>query len=229
MIKKLLASGALASAVVLMWGITAASAHHPEVAAVTVCYNNAPAIQVTSTAWDTTEGDAHRVNTNVQVHVTGPGIDQTLSGAFTGPTFSFVRTFVLPNSAMGQTLTVRATAVAPWGPSGEFGSEGTFRETTVTVQNPCPVSSTTTAASTTTTPATGGGTVTTTVSPTTVAPTTSQVATQVEGAVETPPAPAAGAQLAFTGANTTASVAAVLVLVAGGLVLVQVSRRRRTD
>ena len=58
-----------------------------------------------------------------------------------------------------------STAVVPWGPNGEFGSAGEFRETTVTAPNPCVVGNTTTTTTTT-------STTTTTAPPTTAPPTT---------------------------------------------------------
>jgi hypothetical protein len=214
MIKKLLAFVGAAVVVTLALGITAASAHHPDVVATNVCVNGTPSIQVTASAWVTDWGDDHRVNHNVRIDVTGNGVNLTGSGAFAGPSYAFTRTFAVAG-AEGKTLTVRATAVVPWGPNEEFGSAGTFSETTVTVANPCPVSTTTT---------------TTTPPSTTAAPTTT-VPTEVEAATETPPGDAGASvatqpNLAFTGSNTGPALLLGVLLLAGGIVLVRVGRRR---
>jgi hypothetical protein len=56
---------------------------------------------------------------------------------FVSPDYEARVVFEVPG-AIGDTLTVRATAVAPWGPNGEYGYAGTWRETTITVADVCP-------------------------------------------------------------------------------------------
>ncbi len=137
-----------------------ASAHHPEIQATPVCLTETTArITVTTRAWDTSEPD-HRVNTNVAVTIA----TQTFNGAFTAANgYQFSVAVTVP--ANGVTYVARATSIAPWGPNGEFGSAGEFRETTVTAPNPCPASTSTTTTTTSTT-------TTTTIPPTTAPPTT---------------------------------------------------------
>jgi len=146
-----------------------ASAHHPEIQASPACFNETSArITVTATAWTTPEAD-HRINPNVVVTIAG----QTFNGAFNaGNGYQFSVQITVP--ANGATYVARATAVAAWGPNGEFGSAGEFRETTVTVPTACVEGgTTTTTTSTTTTSTTTSTTVpTTTAPPTTAAPTT---------------------------------------------------------
>ena len=136
-----------------------ASAHHPEIQATSVCFSETTArITVTASAWTTPEAD-HRINTNVVITVA----NQTFNGAFTAANgYQFSATVDVP--ANGATYVARATAVTAWGPNGEFGSAGEFRETSVTVPTACVETGTTTTTTTSTT--------TTTVPPTTVPPTT---------------------------------------------------------
>jgi hypothetical protein len=137
-----------------------ASAHHPEIQATSVCFSETTArITVTASAWTTPEAD-HRINTNVVITVA----NQTFNGAFTAANgYQFSASVNVP--ANGATYVARATAVTAWGPNGEFGSAGEFRETSVTVPTACVETGTTTTTTTT-------STTTTTVPPTTVPPTT---------------------------------------------------------
>jgi hypothetical protein len=246
MIKKLLAAAGILAVASFFWGAGVASAHHPEVVATNVCAETGavPTIQVVATAWQTDWGNDHRVNNDVRIDVTGPGVNLSRSGTFVGPDYSITTTFAVPG-AEGRTLTVRVTSVAPWGPNGEFGSAGEFRETTVTVAPPCPGTSTTTTTvppTTTSTPAPP----TTTAAP--VSPTTTpssgagsaDVPTEVAGKVQTrddsPDSAAASrqtgaqaGQLAFTGAETNLLVGVALGSLALGAALVGLGRRRRTS
>ena len=161
-----------------------ASAHHPEIQASPVCFNETSArITVTATAWTTPEPD-HRINPNVVVTIAG----QTFNGAFNaGNGYQFSVQVTVP--ANGATYIARATAVAAWGPNGEFGSAGEFRETTVTVPTQCVEGgTTTTTTSTTTTSTTTSTTVpTTTAPPTTAAPTTAAPTTVATVSTTAPP------------------------------------------
>jgi hypothetical protein len=247
--KKLLVCSFVAVIAALTWNISSASAHHPEVVATNVCTDGVPTIEVTATAWADLPpgwGVDHRINNNVRIDVDGPGVDLTASGAFTAPGYSITTQFAVPQ-AVGQTLTVRVTSVAPWGASGEYGSAGEFRETTVTVAAPCTEgTSSTTAAPTTAAPTTAaptttvgsgsGGTTSLPPAPTpTTAPPTGgsnagDAGTQVGGVVEVrPQIPGSGdaaAQLAFTGGESTSLVLAGVGLLAAGLGLVIGVRRR---
>ena len=167
-----------------------ATAHHPEIQATSVCISETTArIVVTASAWATPEAD-HRINTNVVVTVA----NQTFNGAFTAANgYQFSATVNVP--ANGATYVARATAVTAWGPNGEFGSAGEFRETSVTVPTACVETGTTTTTSTTTSTTTTSTTVpTTTAPPTTAAPTsvttvtttapTTTIGVQVGGIIE---------------------------------------------
>ena len=142
-----------------------ASAHHPEIQATSVCFSETTArITVTASAWDTPDAD-HRINANVVITVAG----QTFSGAFTAANgYQFSATVDVP--ANGATYVARATAVTAWGPAGQFGSAGEFRETSVTVPTECVEGGTTTTTTSTTTTSTTVPS--TTAPPTTAAPTT---------------------------------------------------------
>jgi hypothetical protein len=252
MIKKLLAAAGLLAVVSLFWGVGVASAHHPEVVATNVCAETGavPTIQVVATAWETDWGNDHRVNNDVRIDVTGPGVNLTRSGSFAAPGYAITTTFAVPG-AEGRTLTVRVTSVAPWGPNGEYGSAGEYRETTVTVAPPCPANTTTT---TTSTVPPSSTTTAPPVSPTTTPPSTgtgsgssatgtgsgsgsANVPVEVEGRVQTrddSPDSAAAArqaqsgQLAFTGAETNLLVGLALGSLALGGALVGLGRRRHT-
>jgi hypothetical protein len=241
--KKLLVCSLVAVVAALAWNVGSASAHHPEVVATNVCTDGVPTIEVTAFAWtDLPAGWApdHRVNNNIRIDVIGPGL--TASGAFAAPDYSFTVQFAVPQS-VGQTLTVRVTSVAAWGPNGEYGSAGQSRETTVTVAPPCNegTTTTTTAAPTTTTAAPTSTTVAPDAGATTVPPTpttappganSGNTSTEVGGVVEvrpqvpTPPAGDAAAQLAFTGGNTSGLLLGGFGLVVLGLALVLSTRRR---
>jgi LPXTG-motif cell wall-anchored protein len=244
--KKLLVCTFVAVVAALTWNMSSASAHHPDVVATNVCTDGVPTIEVTASAWTELPpgwGQDHRQNNNVRIDVTGPGVNLTTSGAFTPPSYSVTTQFAVPQ-AVGQTLTVRVTSVAPWGPNGEYGSAGEFRETTVTVAPPCDEGTTTTAAPTTTSAAPtttvgpgAGGTTSVPPAPTTAPPSGGSGSgnagggTEVGGITEVRPqvpAPSgdAAAQLAFTGTESTTLVLAGIGLLAAGLGLVIGVRRR---
>ena len=145
-------------------------------------------MRIDSTSWITDLND-HRYNANVAISFDGAVVG---SGAYLpGNGYGFTLLYSTP--ADGRAHTVRATAVAGFGPTGEFGGVGEFRETTVTLPVDCSSTATTT---TTTTPP---GTVTTTTAPgsvTTTVPgansgidltTTTAVPVVVGGIIETRP------------------------------------------
>jgi len=147
-----------------------------------VCFNETSArITVTATAWTTPEPD-HRINPNVVVTIAG----QTFNGAFNaGNGYQFSVQVTVP--ANGATYVARATAVAAWGPNGEFGSAGEFRETTVTVPTACVEGGTTTTTTSTTTTSSTSTTTSTTVPTTTAPPTTAAPTTAATVSTTAPP------------------------------------------
>jgi biotin carboxyl carrier protein len=226
MVKKLLVCAVLAAGASLTWFVTAASAHHPEVTAVNVCAEGVPSIDVTATAWQTSLGEDHRVDHLVRIDVTGDGTNLTASGAFGPPSYAITARFAVPQ-AVGKTLHVRATSVAPWGPNEQYGSAGEFRETTVTVAGPCTPPSTTTTtlpSATAPPPSTAAPPVATTAPPV-------PDATEVEGRTEVRaevPGTVTATELAFTGGDVTARVVAGTALFAAGLLLAWGASRRTT-
>ena len=164
---------ATASMVLLMAG---ADAHHPEVSASAPCEDETgrALVQIKAESWSQAGyGDEHRYNANVSVSFDGVTVG---SGAFL-PSNNFSFTVKYSAKADGATHTVRATAVAGFGPVGEFGSAGEFRESTVKLPIDCKETAPTT---TTTKPVT---TTTTTTPPAT----TTTVPTEVGGVVQSRP------------------------------------------
>lgn len=122
----------------LLGATSIADAHHPEITVNPGCIQNAQAsVFVTATAWQT--GDpAHRVNNDIGIDVwNGSQWVNASNGAFTLNVSSFTRALTLPADVTPVTARIRAIARVPWGPNGEFGSVGEWRETTVTVNRPC--------------------------------------------------------------------------------------------
>ncbi len=139
---------ATASMVLLMAG---ADAHHPEVSASSSCADGLARVRIDAVSWASDTPD-HRYNANVSISFDGTTVG---SGAFL-PTNNFAFAITLSTAADGATHTVRATAVSGFGPAGEFGLQGEFREATVTLPANCTV-----VVTTTTTTATPGATTTT--------------------------------------------------------------------
>jgi len=201
-----------------------ASAHHPDITVATgECRDGVPTIVITSTAWPNAD-PARRVNPSIGITIDGV---QVATGAFAAPDYSFTR--IVPTTAGPHV--VRATALAAWGPDGEFGNVGEYSEVSVVVA-PCPEGSTTTASTTTAS--------TTTASSTTATPPSAEVV--VKGTVvstsSTAPAPTAASQpapsttvakkqLPVTGSNTSGVLTLALSLVFGGAALLGVERRLR--
>jgi hypothetical protein len=109
-----------------------ADAHHPEVEASAVCSNDIANVSVKVTSW-TADEPPRRANSLVSVSWDGV---QKATGSFTAANdYTFSVALAVP--ADGTTHTVTATAVNPFGPAGEYGFEGSFRETSVTLPTDC--------------------------------------------------------------------------------------------
>jgi LPXTG-motif cell wall-anchored protein len=209
-----LAGGAMATAAVLGFA-GVASAHHADVTAAATCATDTAKINTgqatvsyTATAWQTTETEK-RVNTNLSVDRrigSGPWVNVG-SGAFTAAnSYSFSGSFQVPSD--GSSVTVRVTAVANYGPKGEFDFGGTYNDVVLNAATCTVGPTTTTAAPTTTTPA-----------PTTTAPTTTAVVTEVL-------AESATVQLAYTGDHTgTIALIGAGLLASGGLIVIRTRRK----
>ena len=129
-----------------------ASAHHPEISAQISCGETGTVVvSFVATSWTTPEAD-RRVNSSVAVDIVVAGVTTRITtGAFTvGDGYRFGGTATLARPTAG--VVVRATALAAFGPHGEYGSQGASRETTVLALPMCPPDrATTTAASGTST------------------------------------------------------------------------------
>ena len=145
-----------------------ASAHHPEISAQISCGETGTVVvSFVATSWTTPEAD-RRVNSSVAVDIVVAGVTTRITtGAFTvGDGYRFGGTATLARPTAG--VVVRATALAAFGPQGEYGSQGASRETTVLALPMCPDGATTTAASgTSTTESTPAATPATAPAPTT--------------------------------------------------------------
>jgi hypothetical protein len=215
-----------------------ASAHHPDIAAQIACgHPDQVVVSFTATSWMTPEPD-RRVNTAVAIDVVvGTVVTRVTTGAFSaGDAYTFGGTVTLARP--DAPVTVRATALAPFGPHGEFGSQGATRETAVLPLPACPAPVTptsatpsavvpTTVATTTTVPgevlvATSSMVV---VAQTTV-PTTPPVVTTVPVRVEAVTFVVAPARLPETGSRATAGLAGLaLALVGLGACACAIARR----
>jgi hypothetical protein len=136
MIGKLFTMAVLTGGATLALGVLPASAHYPEVTATNACVDGHPAIEVRATAWQTDLPNDHRMNRNVRVDISGPHTSDGVTGLFVAPDFWSQAEFAVPD-AVGDTLTARATAIDAWGPNGEYGYAGTYRETTIDVVDVC--------------------------------------------------------------------------------------------
>lgn len=136
-----------------------ADAHHPEVTASAVCADGQSIVTIRATSWETDEAP-RRHNNDVVVTFDAVVVGR---GVFV-PSNQYSFEIPYRTATDGATHTVRAAAVAPFGPQGEFGDAGSFRETTVTTPSNCSPAAapTTTIASTSTTvpvaPGAPGGT-----------------------------------------------------------------------
>lgn len=177
---RITAIGGLAAAASMVFLVAGADAHHPEVTTSAVCVNGRAQVRIDTASWVTDVPD-HRYNSNVSVSWDGTVVG---SGAFL-PSNNYAFSITYTTNADGSTHTVRATAIAAWGPNGEYGFPGEYREATVTLPTNC-VATTTTAAPTTTA---SGGTTTTAgnVATSTSTTTTTAVPVIVGGETETRP------------------------------------------
>jgi hypothetical protein len=206
------------------WNASPAAAHNSEVSAVNVCLDGAPNIKVSATAWQTELPPDHRINNDVRIDVTGSGTSRTMHGLFVAPDFEAQVVFDVPE-AVGTVLTVRATAVAPWGATGEYGYAGTWRETRVAVTGGC----TPTAAPTTTVPVKIDlGTEAS--SPAAPSPEEVQVlgASLTRAPAAATPEVAVAPKLAFSGTDARPLVLVGLASTIAGALALIATRRRRT-
>jgi hypothetical protein len=177
---------AIAAAVIVTGGfgvlVRGADAHHPEVAATAVCANGTVQVSIRSTSWETDEAP-RRYNSDVSISFDGVVVGR---GAFL-PTNGYTFTITTQAVPDGGSHIVRATALAAFGPAGEFGDAGAFREAAVTLPSGCqngPSSTTTSPPTATTTTSIAPAPTSTTVA----APsTTSTVPVAVGGIIETRP------------------------------------------
>lgn len=167
--KKLLLVPAACLGIVAL-SVLPASGHHPEISGTAVCSDQGTSlVTVTAVAWDNPE-PIRRVNNSISIDSVINGVFANAAvGAFNAAdNYTIVVTVPEPTS-LGSVV-FRATSVTDWGPNGEFGSAGEYRETTVQLPTNCPQASPiTTVAPTTTIPTT----TTSTTAPTTTAPSAS--------------------------------------------------------
>ena len=125
-----------------------ADAHYPGIEGTAECVDVTAKVTIYVESWQTTES-ARRANNNIAVLWDGVTVASRAFTAANGYKF----TIELTAPADGAVHALKAVAVDPFGPNGEFDFQGTSRENTVTLPKSCVVA-TTTAAPTTTAPAT---------------------------------------------------------------------------
>ncbi len=162
-----------------------ADAHYPDISATAACLDTRAQVTIEVTSWTETNEPLLRVDRDITVTWDSQLVGR---GEFT-PANNYHFTVVLTVPADGSTHVATATAVAPFGPNGEYGFAGSFRQVSVTLPVTCLPATTTTASPTTTV----APPPTTTVAPpptTTVAPppTTTGPQTEVLGETVTRPA-----------------------------------------
>jgi hypothetical protein len=115
-----------------------AAAHHPEVVAHVGCRDASNQVQVFAEIRPWTSGPSG-VHRGVLVELLEQGVWRQLGGLveLNGDTrLGIVRTAVVQS---GDPVTVRATAIGPWGPDANLGNGGESRSvTTATTSYPCP-------------------------------------------------------------------------------------------
>lgn len=128
---------------------TAADAHHPEVSATAICFDNETAlVDVHVVSWDT-DDPTHRVNLDIEIDVLNPNIVDALAwvpvshGQFTAANNYQFDVFLSEPLGVKQ-MDIRAIAIAGFGQDGSFDNAGTFRTVTVTLPTSCGTASTTT-------------------------------------------------------------------------------------
>ena len=130
--------------------IQTAGAHFPDIAASAACADatsgNAKVV-ITVTSWQTDLAAGHRQDNDIAVSWDGAVVQH---GVFT-PENGYSFKVTLTPVADGTTHTATATAIAAFGPNGEFGFAGELRTVSVVLPKDCvPPPATTTAAPTTT-------------------------------------------------------------------------------
>lgn len=128
---------------------SSADAHHPEVTATAVCFDNETAlVDVHSVSWET-EDATHRVNLDIEIDVLNPNIIDASGwvpvahGQFTAANNYQFDVFLSEPLGVKQ-MDIRAIAIAGFGQDGSFDNAGTFRTVTVTLPTSCGTASTTT-------------------------------------------------------------------------------------
>lgn len=132
-----------------------ADAHHPEVSVSSTCIQpDESLVSITASAWNAwpdggAVSDDHRFNSDVKVEMGYPNLDDSWvtigHGSFTPlDDFKFTMNTVQKNTAGA--VTVRVTAVAPWGPNGEYTGLSDTATAVVDLSDDCgaPTTSTTT-------------------------------------------------------------------------------------
>ena len=154
-----------------------ADAHYPDISAATACVDTKAQVTIEVTSWTETNEPLLRVDRDISVTWDSQLVGR---GEFT-PANNYHFTVVLTVPADGTTHVATATAVAPFGPNGEYGFAGTFRQVSVTLPVTCRPATTTASPTTTVAPPP----TTTTVAP---PPTTTGPQTEVLGETVTRPA-----------------------------------------
>lgn len=129
----------LAVIVSFLWA-DRADAHHPEIQASAVCSDSGLAlVTVIAEAWANPE-PIRRINHQVSIDYFDNGLNKGWVNVALG-SFGASNNFTIStiaNVALSQgSVLFRATSVANWGPNGEFGSAGEYRETTVQLPTGC--------------------------------------------------------------------------------------------
>jgi len=119
-----------------------ADAHYPDISATTACVDTRAQVTIEVTSWTETNEPLLRVDRDITVTWDSQLVGR---GEFT-PANNYHFTVVLTVPADGTTHIATATAVAPFGPNGEYGFEGSFRQVSVTLPATCPPPPTTTVA-----------------------------------------------------------------------------------
>lgn len=135
---------ALLPAVGLLTWTQLADAHYPGIEGTALCLDTNAKVTIFGESW-VTEDTPRRANNNIEVLWDGVRVaNQSFTAA---NSYRFTIDLIVP--ADGKTHTLKAVAVTPFGPNGEYGFAETSRESTVTLPESC-VPATTLPASTST-------------------------------------------------------------------------------
>lgn len=129
---------ATATAATILGTAGTASAHHPDITASVGCKNdsNLASVFLKATPWSTQE-PARQVNAEVWFEQFNGSTWSQVSfpGSFNPGQGPIVREVIVE---AGKSYRFRAINTKPWGPNGEYGSVGEWRDITVTVDpKPC--------------------------------------------------------------------------------------------